>query len=271
MTSFHASFAPTARVLTFLATYIKLNFQAAFEYRVSFWAQVFAMALNDAMWVTFWALFFSRFPVVRGYEFRDVVLLWSFGAVSFGLGTALFGGGWRYAGLVAQGGLDFFLVLPKPVLLHVLVARMSVSAWGDLLFGLACYLLLARPSPVELAVFLALSLFSATLFIAYAVIVNAAAFWLGSAEGFADQVLNAMLTFALYPGSLFSGAVKVLLFTALPAGVIAWLPVSLIRQWDWSTAALLALGGGLLIALAVWIFYTGLRRYESGNLLAMRG
>ena len=267
----HAAIPRAARIVSFLATYVRLNLQAALEYRVSFWAQVFAMALNDAMWVTFWALFFSRFPVVRGYEFRDVVMLWSFGAVAFGLGTALFGGAWRYAGLVAQGGLDFYLVLPKPVLLHVLVARMSVSAWGDLLFGFSCYLLLARPSAEELAIFLALSVFSAALFIAYAVIVNAASFWLGSAEGFADQVLNAMLTFALYPGSLFSGAVKALLFTALPAGLIAWLPVGLIRQWDWGTAGLLALAGAAMIALAVWLFYLGLRRYESGNLLAMRG
>jgi ABC-2 type transport system permease protein len=79
-----------------------------------------------------------------------------------------------------------------------------------------------------------------------------------------------MLTFALYPGTLFSGAVKALLFTALPAGIIAWLPVSLIRQWDWTTAALLVLAGGAMIALSVWVFYAGLRRYESGNLLAMR-
>ena len=90
-------------------------------------------------------------------------------------------------------------------------------------------------------------------------------------EGFAEQVLNAILTFSLYPGTLFSGGVKALLFTALPAGIISWLPVGLIRQWDWSAAALLLASGGAMIALATWLFYTGLRRYESGNLLAMRG
>jgi ABC-2 type transport system permease protein len=266
---------PTPRtwggVLRFIVTYVKLNLQAALEYRVSFWAQVVAMAVNDAMWVTFWALFFSRFPVVRGYEFRDVVMLWSFGAVAFGTGTALFGGAWRYAAQVAKGELDFYLVLPKPVLVHVMVSRMSVSAWGDVLFGFACYFGLARPSLSETAIFLALAAFSAALFIAYAVIVNAAAFWLGNAEGLADQVLNAMLTFALYPGTLFSGAVKALLFTALPAGIIAWLPVGLIRRWDWGVAALLLGGGTGMMALAMWVFYRGLRRYESGNLLAMRG
>jgi len=259
------------RILAFVLTYVKLNLQVALEYRVSFWTQVFAMALNDAMWVTFWALFFSRFPVVRGYEFRDVVMLWSFGAFSFGLATAVCGGSWRFAEHVAQGGLDFFLILPKPVLLHVIVSRMSVSAWGDVVFGLGCYLALARPASGELALFLALSLGAAVVFVSYAVIVNAAAFWLGSAEGLSDQVQNALLTFTLYPGSLFSGAVKVLLFTVLPAGLITWVPVGLIRQWDWGVAGLLVLGDAAIVCLAVAVFHAGLRRYESGNLLAMRG
>jgi ABC-2 type transport system permease protein len=161
-------------------------------------------------------------------------------------------------------------VLPKPVLLHVLVSRMSVSAWGDTLFGLGCYLALARPAPGEVALFLALSLFGATRFVAYAVLVNAAAFWLGNAESFSEQVQGALLTFSLYPGSLFSGAVKVVLFTQVPAGLITWVPVGLIRSWDWGVAATLGAAGAGAVCLAVVVFYAGLRRYESGNLLAMR-
>ncbi|HEU5317286.1 MAG TPA: ABC-2 family transporter protein [Chloroflexota bacterium] len=258
------------RTLAFIGTYVRLNLQAALEYRVSFWAQVFAMALNDAMWVAFWGLFFARFPTVRGYEFRDVVMLWSFGAFSFGLATGLFGGCWRYATQVTQGALDFFLVLPKPVLLHVIVSRMSVSAWGDTLFGLGCFLVLARPSGEELALFLLLSVFGAVLFVSYGVIVNSAAFWLGNADGLAEQVQGALLTFSLYPGSLFSGAVKVVLFTVVPAGIVTWLPVGLIRQWDWGMATVLVAAASASVGVAVGVFYAGLRRYESGNLLAMR-
>jgi ABC-2 type transport system permease protein len=257
--------------VSFVATYVRLNLQAALEYRVSFWAQVFAMALNDAMWVAFWGLFFARFPVVRGYEFRDVVMLWSFGAFSFGLATGLFGGCWRYATQVTQGALDFYLVLPKPVLLHVIVSRMSVSAWGDTLFGLGCFVVLARPSWGELGLFLLLSVLGAVFFVSYAVLVNAASFWLGNAEGLSDQTQAALLTFSLYPGSLFSGPVKVLLFTALPAGLITWLPVGLIRQWDWGIAGLLLLAATGSVLLATSVFSAGLRRYESGNLLSMRG
>jgi ABC-2 type transport system permease protein len=257
--------------LRFAAHYVKANFQIALEYRVSFWAQVFAMVINDAMWIAFWGLFFRRFPVVQGYGFQDVVLLWAVVALAFGLTAGLCGNAWRFGSQVAQGELDFFLVLPKPVLLHLVVSRMSVSAWGDVLFALGLFLALVRPQPGHLALFLVLAVTSAAIMTAYAVVVNSLAFWLGQAEGLAREFTSALIIFSTYPSALFSGAVKVLLFTAVPAGFVAYVPVELLRSWDWSRAALLAGATAASLLLAATVFRAGLRRYESGNLLAMRG
>ncbi|HEX2037194.1 MAG TPA: ABC-2 family transporter protein [Chloroflexota bacterium] len=254
----------------FFLTYVRSNFQVALEYRVSFWVQVLAMALNDTMWIVFWAVFFARFPVVHDYGLADVITVWSVAALAIGLATGLFGGAYRYAGEVARGRLDFYLVLPKPVLFHLAISSMSVSAWGDVLFGLAAYLAVVRPGPGTLALFLFLALASAAVFVAYSILANALAFWLGNAEGFARQLTEALITFSLYPSALFSGAVKLLLFTLIPAGFIAYIPVELLRAWSWPLAlALLAAAAGGL-ALARLVFYAGLRRYESGNTLAMR-
>ena len=258
------------RLLAFFGTYVRANFQIALEYRVSFWVQVFGMFLNDAMWIAFWGIFFARFPVVRDYGFADVITVWSLTALAVGLATGLFGGTWSYAAQVAQGRLDFFLTLPKPVLFHLAISRMSVTAWGDVLFGLVAYVGLAGPAPGTLALFLVLSLAATAVFVAYGVLANALAFWLGNSEGFASQLTNALITFSLYPNALFSGAVKVLLFTLIPAGFIAYIPVELLRAWSW-LLALALLGAAVAgLGLATAVFYAGLRRYESGNTLALR-
>jgi ABC-2 type transport system permease protein len=259
------------RLGRFFAHYVRANFRIALEYRVSFFAQVFAMVLNDAMWVAFWAIFFARFEVVRGYEFRDVVVLWSLAAVSFGLANGLFGNCWKFAAQVASGGLDFYLVLPKPVLLHLLIGGMEWSAWGDVLFGIGAYALLAGPTPGGLALFLLLALFSTAVMVAYAVIMSSLAFWLGNAEALSAQSMSAMTVFATYPGALFSGWVKVALFIVVPAGFVAYVPADLLREWSWPLAGGLVAGTAAFAAAAVLVFYAGLRRYESGNLLAMRG
>lgn len=261
---------PRARLVRFVAAYVKANFEIALEYRAAFWAQVFGMLLNDAMWLAFWGLFFRRFQTVRGYEFRDVVMVWAVAALAFGLATGLFGNAWRFATQIAQGGLDFYLVLPKPVLLHLAISAMDVSAWGDVLFGLSQFLLFVQPSPGRLALFMLVCLAAMAVLVAYGIAANSLAFWLGNAEGVARELQNTLLIFSTYPSALFGGVAKLLLFTVVPAGFVTYVPVDLLRSWSWPLAGALAGAAVLSVALAGAIFSLGLRRYESGNLLAMR-
>jgi ABC-2 type transport system permease protein len=259
------------RELVFLGAYVRANLKVALEYRFAFWGNVLSMFLNDLMWVAFWAIFFTRFPEVRGYDLRDVLTIWAVAGLGFGIATGVFGNSTRYAPIVAEGRLDFYLLLPRPPLFHLLVSHMSVSAWGDALFGLAVYLAVARPTPGELAGFLVVALAAGTIIAAHATLANALAFWLGQAEGVAQQVMNALIMFSTYPTTLFSGLVRVILFTAIPAGFIAYLPVRFLRDWQpWQLAAVVAVAAVYALA-ACWVFERGLRRYESGNLMAMRG
>jgi len=256
--------------LRFLGAYLRANLKVALEYRFAFWGNVLAMFLNDLMWVAFWAVFFTRFPPVRGYDLRDVLTIWAVAALGFGLAIGVFGNCHRYAALVADGSLDFYLLLPRPVLLHVLVSRMSISAWGDALFGLILYAAFVRPSPLELAAFVLIGLAAGAIIASYFSLANALAFWLGQAEGLAAQVTNALIMFSTYPTTLFSGLVRVLLFTALPAGFIAYVPVRFLREWQpWQLAALLG-AAAVYTLVSVWVFRRGLLRYESGNLVSMR-
>ncbi len=261
----------THRLVQFFLTYVKSNFQIALEYRVSFWAQVLAMLLNDAMWIAFWAIFFTQFTVVRGYGFQEVATVWSIAAVSFGLTTGLFGNCWRFGSQVASGALDFYLVLPKPVLFHLIISHMEWSSWGDVLFGLIAFVTIVRPSPETFALFLLLAILATAITIAYGILANSLVFWLGTSESLASQCLNALLIYSTYPGSLFTGAVKVLLFSVVPAGFVAYIPADLLREWNWSLAGSMVAAAAASMAMATVVFYAGLRRYESGNLLAMRG
>ena len=259
-----------ASELAFLAAYFRANLKVALEYRVAFWANVLAMFLNDLMWVIFWAIFFTRFPEVRGYDLRDVLTIWAVAALGFGVATGIFGNCSRYAPIVAEGRLDFYLLLPRPPLFHLLISHMSVSAWGDALFGFALYVAVVRPSPGELLAFVVVSLAAGAIIAAHATLANALAFWLGQAEGVAQQVMNALIMFSTYPTTLFTGLVRVVLFTAIPAGFIAYVPVRFLREFQlWQLASVLAVAV-FYVALAVLVFERGLRRYESGNLVAMR-
>ncbi len=88
---------------------------------------------------------------------------------------------------------------------------------------------------------------------------------MGNAQYTSQQVNNAMLTFSLYPNTLFSGLSRVMLYTFIPAAFVGAVPVEIIKGRD--GMLLLALVG---VAVAMWafaaaVFYFGLRRYESGS------
>jgi ABC-2 type transport system permease protein len=150
------------------------------------------------------------------------------------------------------------------------VSYMQPSAWGDALFGVALYAVIVRPTLAELAGFVVVALAVGVLITAFGTLTSALSFWLGQAEGLANQLNHALLMFGTYPTTLFTGVVRVVLFTVIPGGFIAYVPVRFLREWEpWQLGVLLG-AAALYAGLAVLAFQRGLRRYESGNLLAMR-
>jgi ABC-2 type transport system permease protein len=251
--------------------YVRLNLSAQLEYRGAFLSQVVAMFLNDAVWVIFWSLFFTRFPVLRGWSGADVITVWAVAASGFGLAHALYGNALHLAGLIAQGQLDVWMLYPRALLPHLLLGRMSATAWGDTLFGYAVYLAFVRPDLPHLLLFIGLSLSVALLFVGFSVLSGSLGFFFGNGTALAEQWRIAMMTFSTYPAILFEGAVKVLLYTLIPAGFVTYLPITALRELSLGDAALTLAGALGVVAVGTLVFAIGLRRYESGNLMEMHG
>ena len=252
------------------AVYTRLNLHAQLEYRGGFAMQVVAMFVNNCVWVVFWGLFFTRFPVLRGWDVRDVITVWALAAAGFGLAHAIYGNALQVANLIAQGQLDVWMLYPRALLPHLLLGRMSATAWGDALFGYVVYVALVRPDLVHLALFVALSLAAAALFVGFSVLSGSLGFFLGNSATLTEQWRMAMITLSTYPATLFGGTVKLLLYTLVPAAFVTYLPIVALRELSLAHATLAAAGSLGFLLLSAGVFYLGLRRYESGNLLAMR-
>lgn len=254
----------------FVWGYVGANVQGAMEYRLSFFSQIFAMLLNDCMWLIFWLAYFGKFPLVAGWGRDEVVTMWCVVAAGFGLATTLCGNLFQLAGIITRGELDFYLALPKAVLPHTLISRMHLTAPGDILFGLLVYGLIVQPTAAQWLLFLLFMLTTALVFVGFGVITQSLAFWLGNAEGLGQQLSNALISLATYPTVIFNGAIKFVLFTVIPAGFIAYIPVQLLREFSLPLLLGLLLFATGIVVLAALIFRAGLRRYESGNLVLMR-
>lgn len=242
----------------------------ALEYRTAFFTQVFGMIINDILWVAFWVLYFTRFPVLRGWTLDDVMVLWASFAFSIGIVFGLFSNVLILPRLVFQGQLDYYLALPKDVLVHLLVSRMRPINLGDILFGPVLLLVMVDLTWSRLAVFFVASLLGAMVMLGFEILTGSLAFFLGNAETVHLQLVNSVMHFSSYPPTIFERGLKMVLFTLIPAGFVTWLPVELVREFRWDLFLQLLGGAVLFLGLAVWLFRAGLRRYESGNLMVMR-
>ncbi len=257
--------------LRLAAAYVRLNFRSHLEYRGAFLSQAGAMAFNNALWIVFWTLFFSRFPVLHGWTQNDVLTIWAVSASGFGLASVVAGNTFQLARVVARGELDTWLLYPRVVLPHLALGKMVPSGLGDAIFGYILYLFFIHPDWPHILLFLLFTLTAAMLFVGFFTLAGSLSFFIGNAEVLAEQWIFSLITFGTYPAPLFQGAVKILLYTAIPAGFLSYLPVEALRTFS-PVYTLATIGGAFLfLVLGTGMFYFGLRRYESGNLIAMRG
>jgi ABC-2 type transport system permease protein len=258
------------RTLRFVGAYAVANTQAAMEYRAAFWMQILSMAASDSLWLFFWWTYFRQFPLTNGWQSSDIIVIWAVAACGFGISASIFGNAQQLASLIMTGGLDAYLGMPRYALLHVCIAATNPAAWGDIFFAVGAYLLFVRPDLFHIALFVLLALLISCIFTAFLVILCSLAFFLGNTEGLAQQMFGALISFGTYPLNVFHGAIRVLLFTVIPAGFISFVPLQLLHRFTWPLLGAMIAAVAVLVLIAVGLFELGLRRYESGNLLGMQ-
>ena len=259
------------KTIRLLLGYLRHNLMSAMAYRGAFVLQVVGMLLNDTMLLFFWWVLFSRLPTLKGWDLTGVMTLYGIVAFGFGAATVVCGNSFLVARIIASGDLDYYLALPADPLVHLLVSRMSLPGWGDLFFGLAVFLAAAPGRWGSLPLFLLLGLLAGLVMVGFSVLVGSLAFWVGNADNLAMQAINALITFGLYPMEIFPGLIRVLLYTLIPAAFVGSVPARLLSDFDWGRLAMLAAFTAGITLAARAVFQWGLRRYESGNLVTVRG
>ncbi|HEY5728587.1 MAG TPA: ABC-2 family transporter protein [Anaerolineales bacterium] len=251
--------------LKFLLAVWSANIQSVMEYRISFITQVIGMIFNNFIYFAIWIVFFDRFKEVRGWGINDMYVTFGVIASAFGLVSLFFGNSFMLGDIINNGRLDYYLSLPRPVLLHAVSSRMISSGMGDFTYGFISYALSGQFSWDGFLRFILAILLAAVVFAAFLILVNSLAFWAGVVSSFSNLMVNAMITFGIYPITLFDNYAKLILFTLVPAALMGAVPAEFISHFSWQVLAELLLGAMMFLGLAISVFRLGLKRYESGS------
>lgn len=229
------------------------------------------MALSNSTFIFFWWVVFGRIGGdIAGYTFRDILFIWALGSAAFGLSHVLFANVSQLSQLIVTGELDTFMLQPCNLLVNLLCARTSLSAYGDLLYGIVLMALSHGDDAAAWGWFLAGTTVGGVLFTAIILIAHTLTFYVGNASAIGQMTMEFVINFSIYPDKMYGAVVRTLMYTLIPAGFIVHVPLRLAR--DFSVGPVLVLLGAVVLycALAAAFFYRGLRRYESGNVIVTR-
>lgn len=251
--------------LRFYARLLATSLSASLALRASFLVRMSFMALNNLIFFVFWWLLLERVGDVRGYGLPQMARLFGVAAAAYGLANVLAGGAHELSRLIRDGGLDSLLTQPKPTLPYVWGLRSNASGVGDVASGLWLVFWPGQLGLAELPIVLVCVAASALVVVATISLAHGAAFFLSSSEGLSRSLVEVVITFSVYPDRLFTGGVRVVLFTVLPSAFFAYVPAEVVAAPSLSGLATLLSASAVYTLLAAGVFRLGLRRYASGS------
>ncbi len=258
--------------LRFFIKAVECSIRSSLEYKVSFLIQSIFMFINNGFWLLFWIIIFNaNGDNINGVTMDTILYLWSIPVISFGVAYFFFGGSDNINKYIISGQMDSYMLQPKHPLLNILTSKCNFSAFGDLMYGIMLGLIVSKFQILQFLIILLFGIFGSLFYISTSVILRSLSVWLGDTEQIAKNYSNSLLTtFSIYPEQLFKGILKIILYTVVPVGYMAYMPINVVTHVDIKSILCILISGIIYMFLAIVIFNKAMKSYESGNTISMR-
>lgn len=258
--------------LRFLFESVKCNILSAIEYKKSFLVQVIFMFINNGFFLIFWNVVFAKSGgSLTNVEMKDIYILWAIPTMSWGLALFFFGGVSKLNEYIITGKLDTFILQPKNMFLNIATSYSDFGAAGDFLYGLLMAML-ASGNIVEFIKILLFVIPATIITICVHILIRVLAIWLGDVENIAHiYMFSLYITFSTYPEQIFSKILKVLFYTVVPVGYLVYMPIRILENFDIKLLIAIILFTIFISLFTTLVFKKAMKKYESGNSIAMKG
>lgn len=247
---------------------IKLNIKNAKELKSSFLMTVFGMALNNISFLILWYYFGKTVGELNGWTAVDMFGLYGFTVTSYGMVSSVLAGITDIPKFISLGTMDRFLTTPKNILLKIATSKINTSAFGDLLFGVTCFIIYwvsVKLTLVQLLLSLLLMIICAIITITFTLFSMSVSFYLMEGENVSMGIFGMFLGNSTYHGGAFVGFLRAFFMFVVPSLLVGAIPVEIVKSFDIAKLVLLIILTIFWSVFSVWFFYKSLKRYESTN------
>lgn len=258
------------KIFKFYGQLLRTSVIASMTLRAAFLIELALMIGNNLVYFSLWWIFFKQFNDIAGWTLRDMYALMAIGMSAWGLMGICFGGLRYLSRQIVSGDLDPFMTQPKNLLIHLAGSKSLSKCWGYLITSAILVVMGGLTDVATLALIVIGIILGALVFTGFNIMAHSLAFWLGPIESVSKRYCDSLYLFVLYPPNIYSGVMQLIMFTFIPAGIIGYIPVELIRHFSWLNLFILIASSLFFFAISFLVFHLGLKRYESGNRFGMR-
>jgi ABC-2 type transport system permease protein len=244
--------------------------KARLEYLADFFSSVLASFLGTAAAFSFLLILFSRVPPLQGWKFEELVFLYGFSLVPFGIFNVLSWNLYFFPDrFLIEGRFDRVLLRPVSSIFQVLFESFRLESLQETLVGVAAVSWASARlgltwSGLDLFLFAIWAACGATIYLAIFVGLTATSFWIEDRIGISPPVFN-LMQFGRYPLTIYDAWVRVALSFVIPFAFASFYPTArFLRRREfleefWAVPLVAAITLGL--ALSIW--NAGVKRYHS--------
>jgi ABC-2 type transport system permease protein len=210
-----------------------LNLRARLQYRGEFLISVILGVIWQSALLVFLAVLFTRFPGMGGWPKGTILLIAGMRLLSHAVYGFVFSNIFYLPFIMREGRVDAFLLRPLPVYRQVLLDRLHINVFGDLLVAVALFLIALQHAhlawtPARVVYLVVAVIGGAFLEGGIFTALSCAAFRFPSSFSWTVWIDEILGTFGNYPLSILPALVTGVLTFFLPVAFIAYFPAAVL-------------------------------------------
>lgn len=253
---------------------IKKNIKNEKELKSSFIISIIGMALNNISFLILWYYFGKTIGEINGWKPYDIFGLYGISTTSYGLVMGFFAGMFKIPDYIANGNFDKYLLTPKNILLKVSTSKIQTSAFGDLLFGVVCFIVFAicnKLTIIQYLLSLLMIIISSIIFYSFGLVCMSVSFYLMDGYNVSNGLLGMFVGNSTYHGGAFTGVLRFVFIFVMPALLLGAIPVEIIKTLSVNNLIMILCLAVFWMIISIMFFYKSLKKYESNNLFGFGG
>ncbi len=258
------------RHVTLLLVYFVQYVKVRVSYRADFLIGLATSVAATVFALGFVFVLFSKIPRLSDWRFEEVLFLYGFSLIPFGLFNVLSFNLYEFgSAYIIEGKFDRVLLRPVGSLFQVLFETFRIESFHEVLLGIVVVAWAARRLAIhwtlaDAALLLGFGLCGGVIYIAVFLLLTSVTFWFEDRIGIHPPAWN-LIAFGRYPLSIYSGSIQFFLSWIIPFGFATFYPsVRLLHRDEFhSYAPLVPVVAAAFLALALFSWSRGVRHYAS--------